>query len=316
MRYVLLGNYGVGNLGDEALKEYFLRRFPDVRWRVLSAHPRVHELPRLPAGVRSFFTPWWKTLRAIRRSDGVVFGGGSLFTDAESSYACFLWWWHAFLSRLLGRKIALAFQGIGPFRTKRGEWFARSACRMASHISVRDSLSRERLEHWKLNTEVIQTFDPVFSLIYNGKKHLSSKNVFIIVPRKNSSATFRDRARELLDSGEWDEVRILSMQPDDPEECALCAQLTAYAAHVRVVPVRLLSELAAHIAAASFVLTQRYHGALAALALGKEFEVLAQEEGDKLSQIPVLQWDGSRCLQLIAQGEAALRAWLLPDSSV
>ncbi|MDD5469604.1 MAG: polysaccharide pyruvyl transferase family protein [Candidatus Peribacteraceae bacterium] len=316
MQYVLIGNYGVGNLGDEALREYFLRQFSDVHWNVLSAHPRGDELPRLPAGIRSFFTPWWKTLRAIRRSDGVVFGGGSLFTDTESSYACFLWWWHVLVACILRKKIALAFQGIGPFRTKRGEWFARSACRMASHISVRDSVSRKRLEHWKLNTEVIQTFDPVFSLIDNEKKYLSSKNVFIIVPRKNSSATFRDRARKLLDSGEWDEVRILSMQPDDPAECELCAQLTAHAANVRVMPVRLLSELAMHIAAGTTVLTQRYHAALAAFALDKECEVIAQEEGDKLSQLSVLQWDGSRCVQLIAQGEAALRAWLTPDSSV
>jgi len=187
---------------------------------------------------------------------------------------------------------------------------------MASHISVRDSVSRKRLEHWKLNTEVIQTFDPVFSLIDNGKKYLSSKNVFIIVPRKNSSATFRDRARELLDSRAWDEVRILSMQPDDPAECALCAQLNAYAANVRVVPLRLLSELAMHIAAGTTVLTQRYHAALAALALDKHLETISQEEGDKLSQLSLLQWDGSRCVQLIAQGEAALRAWLTPDSPV
>ncbi|MDD3896956.1 MAG: polysaccharide pyruvyl transferase family protein [Candidatus Peribacteraceae bacterium] len=315
MQYVLIGNYGVGNLGDEALREYFLTQFPDVHWNVLSAHSRGDELPRLPAGIRSFFTPWWKTLHAIRRSDGVVFGGGSLFTDTESSYACFLWWWHVLVACLLQKKIALAFQGIGPFRTRRGEWFARSACRMASHVSVRDSLSRERLEHWKLNTEVIQTFDPVFSLIDNEKKYLSSKNVFVIVPRKNSSATFQNRARELLDSRAWDEVRILSMQPDDPEECVLCAQLTTHAANVRVVPVRLLPELAMHIAAGTTILTQRYHAALAALALGKAFEALAQEEGDKLSELTKYQGHSQQCLRLVRDGEAALRGWLERRSS-
>ena len=34
MRLLLVGNYGVGNLGDEALREYFLKRFPEVQGEV------------------------------------------------------------------------------------------------------------------------------------------------------------------------------------------------------------------------------------------------------------------------------------------
>jgi len=74
MRLLLVGNYGVGNLGDEALKEYFLTRFPEIDWIVVSANPRTGEVARLPMGIRSFFwLRWMATLRAYREADGVVF---------------------------------------------------------------------------------------------------------------------------------------------------------------------------------------------------------------------------------------------------
>ena len=97
MRYLLVGNYGVGNAGDEILKDYFLERFPGIEWIVCSACPVSGEVWRLPAGVRSFLSfKWLYTLWVLRKSDGMVFGGGSLFTDVESVRACFVWFAHAF----------------------------------------------------------------------------------------------------------------------------------------------------------------------------------------------------------------------------
>ena len=310
MKYVLIGNYGVGNLGDEALKDYFVKYFPDMQWQVVSANPDKNEFHRLPCGIRSLFAPWWQTVRVIRQSEGVVFGGGSLFTDTESLYACFLWWWHVFISHLLGKKVILAFQGIGPFRTWVGKWFARSSCKMASHISVRDSISMDRVKSWSLNTEVVQTFDPVFSLFNKVNTDLSSQNVFIILPRKNSSVTFLNRAQELLRIHTYDEVRILSMQPDDLQEQKLCMQLASYTKNPTVVPVRLLSELAAHMFVGSFILTQRYHGALAAIALSKDCEIIPQKEGDKLSQLKNMQEQPDQCRELVQAGEDVLREWM------
>ena len=106
MRCLLISNYGTGNHGDVALKEYFLTRFPEVEWIVLSANAQSpRDVPRLPFGLRSLFTtPWWRTLAALRSSDAVIFGGGSLFTDVESVRACLLWWWHACVARMLDRK--------------------------------------------------------------------------------------------------------------------------------------------------------------------------------------------------------------------
>lgn len=313
VHYLLVGNYGVGNFGDEALKEYFLSAFPEAAFQVLSAHPKEGEFPRLPAGFRSLFLAlWWRTFRVLRSSDGLVFGGGTLFTDSESVWACLLWWWHAFVCRLLGKPFFLAFQGIGPFHTRMGEWCARWTVAHAACVSVRDQASFERVKSWKTNTNIIQTFDPIFSLLVAKKKDCGSQKLLVIIPRKNSPSSFQDRAVQLWESKTWEVVRILSLQPEDPQEQEICRTI----AHVLsepdavIVPIRSAEELASHVCAAGFVLAQRYHGALAALALGIPFEAVSQREGDKLSSLSRIA--SSDISGLIQDGERRLRIALFP----
>lgn len=309
--FFLVGNYGAGNLGDEALKEYFLHAFPEVQWQVISARPAFGEFPRLPCGFRSFFSPWWRTIGAFRKSQGIVFGGGTLFTDLESVSACVIWWWHAFMARMFRKPIILAFQGVGPFRTGTGEWLARWVFRHAAFISVRDAASRGRLESWKLNKNIVQTFDPVILLLRSEKNSVSSQNVFVIIPRNNSNASFINRAMELMKERTPQDIVILSLKPDDEEERTVCRRLvTDLGGGARVVEVHSLQDLCREVSRASFVLAQRYHGALAALALGKELEVIPQGTGDKLEGLSSVA-DLPSYIALAHAGEQQLRALLL-----
>jgi len=288
MRFVLVGNYGVANLGDEALKEYFLTSFPDIDWVVLSAHPKKGELPRLPAGIRSlFFTPWWKTVRAIAGADGLVFGGGSLFTDIESVVACVIWSLHAATALFFRTPVFLAFQGMGPYKTRMGEWLSRWTARRAVFISVRDLESFQRVESWKLSTKLVQTFDPVFSLMVEKKYSRNTKKLFTIIPRHNSSELLQKTALECIKKHpEIDTVNVLLMQPDSsPEQATAQSLQTSLTMPSTVVPVQTLDDLMHAVGGSSLVLTQRFHGALAALAAGTPQIVLPQEPGDKLSQV-------------------------------
>ena len=316
MRCVLVGNYGVGNLGDDALRSYFLTGFPEIDWITTSVHPRGEtEVPRLPAGLRSILgTPWWRTIKAFRHSDAIVFGGGSLFTDVESSFACFLWWLHGLVGVLLGKKIILAFQGIGPFRTRRGEWFARWVVRRSSFISVRDASSAERVGTWRTNLPIVQTFDPVFSLMAKQNNIIDTKDVFIVIPRRNSGESFQRALAEFVLQHPASAVRCLLMQPDDPEERKVIERINGVLGRVpEVRDVRTLSDLMEQISRASFVLTERYHGALAAIALEKPLRIISQGEGDKLWVLERMlkRGEGERGALLIAvqRGEKALRRY-------
>ena len=303
MQYVLVGNYGTGNLGDEALKEYFLKKYPHISWKVISAKPSSAEFPRLPCGLRSVFSAWWRTVSVLKHSDGIVFGGGSLFTDTESVRACLIWWWHAFWARVFGRKIILAFQGIGPFTTKMGEWCARYAVRRAAFISVRDALSFERIKGWQKNTEVVQTCDPVISLIKAKIQSTDTKNVLAIIPRGNSTGTFTAKALEEVHSKNWNRIIIISMQGSDRSENKYCLSL-AKLSEGRIMKVKTMDELVSAVGCASKVISQRYHGALTAKIMRKDLVAVSQSDSDKLETIGNIDLDKTG--HLLLAGEAGL----------
>lgn len=298
MNYLLVGNYGVGNVGDEALREYFLERFPEVQWQVLSAYPQGSELPRFPAGLRSFFRfQWLRTVLALRWADGLVYGGGSLFTDSESLHACVIWAFPALFARLFRKPILLAFQGIGPFRTRMGEHLARWVIARASFISVRDAASAQRVEMWKKNTKIIQSFDPTISLLSKEKHDIRIKNLLIFIPRFSTAQSHAPHAlclsaqriaHVLALLRRWQKergpVRIISLHPGAPREHAL-SESVASSLGVPLEGVSSLSALGPLIRGATCVLTERYHGALSALAQGIPFFALRLSAGDKLDAL-------------------------------
>lgn len=310
MRLLLVGNYGAGNLGDDVLQDSFLSRFPEIEWVAVSAQPdaRRGEVPRLPSGLRSFVSsPWWATLRALRAADGVVFGGGSLFTDAESASACFLWWLHAAMARRYGKPLFFAFQGVGPFRTRLGGWLARCAMTGAAFLSVRDQASADRGRMLLPNTRIVQTFDPVFSFLVEKRIERRTTNILTVVPRKNSGAMFRARLRELAADPRFREVRILSLEPG-AELRAFEELRYALPKPATVVLVASVERLMLEMSGASLVLSQRYHASLAAHAAGAPLETVPQVEGDKhaglaeLQNVPVVE-----LLARVRRGEEEFR---------
>jgi polysaccharide pyruvyl transferase WcaK-like protein len=303
---MLVGNYGVGNMGDEALQKYFLHTFLDVEWTVVS-----YDVPRLPFGIRSLFTPWWKTVLVLWKTDGVVFGGGSLFTDVESLEGPFLWGWHAGLAWFFGKPVYLAFQGIGPFRTRISTYITRWTVQRARFISVRDDASFERIRQWR--GDVVKSFDPVFLALAKSRdvstvRDSVGRRHIVIIPRANSHHTFVNRAKDIYARGTFDAVSICSLEPGNPREKAVCETLLSIFPDSILHTIHAIDQLIDIVSSASFVLSQRYHGALIAFALGVPFDVIAQYDNDKLSSLLALNREDA--LRLVNAGESALRRTL------
>ena len=312
MRCVLVGNYGVGNIGDEALREYFLSAFSEIDWVCVSADARGEkEVPRLPLGLRSLFTPWWRTLSAIRCADALVFGGGSLFTDIESVWACLLWRSYASVAVLFGTPYILAFQGAGPWKTALGRRLARKTYRFASFISVRDVESLKRVRELVPTSGPVLSFDPAFALFAAYPKSSSLVRALAIIPRANSSEQFFARVSEKLKEG-WEAVTVLLLAPDSEEGVA--RRLQRMAPECRVVKVTTVRQLLAETAVSSAAIVQRYHGALAAIAMDVPVEIIPQAEGDKMAALrDDLLAFGSRkaeWLALVGIGRKALADFL------
>lgn len=304
---MLVGNYGVGNLGDELLRSYFVEAFPELSWCIVVVSPREKsEYSRLPAGIRSLLSlRWIKTLCAMRKADAFVFGGGSLFTDIESLRACILWFLHAAAAKCLRKPIILAFQGVGPFRTRVGEALARKSFSWASHISVRDDVSFTRMQSWKLNTKIVQSFDPIFCLYCREKTDDCIKNVITIVPRKNSDAIFLDVVKKECEEHPQAPLHILLLEPEAEQQIITLFQENLPAS-CEVYPCGTLQELFRRLSSATLVITQRYHAALAALALRIPLRIVPQGEGDKLHALPK-DTPREKLLALVKVGEDALR---------
>lgn len=310
MKLLLIGNYGVGNIGDEALRESMLRIFPEHEWTVVSARPdEKNEVPRLPCGLRSLFRPWWKTIAAYMRADAVVFGGGSLFTDHESLFAPFLWWVHGTFARLLWKPRILAFHGIGPLSSPLAMYFARSVVEHATFVSVRDPASLARIRSWNMRTEPIETFDLAFTA-FTAVAAQPSPGRLVLIPRSNSSEAFLEAAKKQL-AGEYEEIVVLLMQAHEGDR-SFAERLKTIARHkaVTVVEPQTVTEFLDHIKTASFVLSQRYHGALAALAMNISYDVIPQVPGDKISMLRDLGSSKGAMLTLLEQGTESLRAAL------
>ena len=119
MKNILIsGYYGFNNTGDEAMIETMstLLAKRDYGLIVLSSNPeRTKELYNVQAYDRYKF---FEIVKAIKKSDMVISGGGTLFQDITSKKSIWYYLGIVKLAQLLGKKVCVAYQGMGPLKTK------------------------------------------------------------------------------------------------------------------------------------------------------------------------------------------------------
>jgi len=119
MKNVLIsGYYGFNNIGDEAMIETIsaLLAKKDCSLIVLSSNPeKTKELYNVQAYNRFKLS---EIIKAIRKADILVSGGGTLFQDITSKKS--IWYYLGILriAQFFRKKICVAYQGLGPIDTK------------------------------------------------------------------------------------------------------------------------------------------------------------------------------------------------------
>ncbi|NET35274.1 MAG: polysaccharide pyruvyl transferase CsaB [Cyanothece sp. SIO1E1] len=161
MRAVLCGYYGKGNSGDEALLASLLQMLPaHVTPLVLSGEPKqtwnrygVDACDRMSA---------FSVGQALRSSDALIWGGGSLMQDATSAISPFYYGGLMGLARGWGLRTIAWAQGIGPLQYPLTRWIAKAALQGCTAVSVRDAGSQKLLSDWQIPCRVAP--DPVWAL--------------------------------------------------------------------------------------------------------------------------------------------------------
>ena len=177
MTILVVGYYGFGNAGDEAILSVIVEQFraavPAVRLVVSSGNPLA------TAAAFAVETVAWNQLaalaRAVQAADLIVIGGGGLFHDywgadpdsllTDRHWGIAYYAGCALLAALSGKPLMLYAVGVGPLFSAHGIRLTRAICDAASLITVRDPASREVLESIGVPRETMEvTADP--ALLY------------------------------------------------------------------------------------------------------------------------------------------------------
>jgi polysaccharide pyruvyl transferase CsaB len=169
---VISGYYGFGNAGDEAILCSMLALLRDaareageeLRFTVLSADPAATADSLNVQAIGR--TDLHRIIRAMRRADAFLSGGGGLLQDVTGrSLSVAYYLGLLLLARLLGLPAILYAQGIGPITRPFNRLLVRLMVSRATFISVRDEGSRQELLRLGVaRPPVTVTADPVFAL--------------------------------------------------------------------------------------------------------------------------------------------------------
>lgn len=166
-RVVMCGYYGFANAGDEAILEAIHGNIDalnaDIGITVLSKDP---EDTRRRYGYEavSRFRPW-NVLSTLRRSDLLIFGGGSLLQDRTSTRSLLYYVTVVRLAEWMGKKVMFYANGIGPVDKPANRRRVRRAALRADCLTLRDQNSAQELRAMGVErADLHVTADPVLTM--------------------------------------------------------------------------------------------------------------------------------------------------------
>lgn len=166
-KIVISGYYGFNNAGDEAMLtaivESLRKLEPEVALTVISGNPTETKTKYNVESIYRFDAP--QILTALKNTDLLVSGGGSLLQDVTSKKSLLYYLTVIAAAKHFGKKVMLFAQGIGPIRCGFLRTLTKWVCRKADLITVRDEESKSELVRLGIPEEQVHvTADAVLSL--------------------------------------------------------------------------------------------------------------------------------------------------------
>ena len=164
MRALIVGYYGYGNAGDEALLSCLLQQLPKgVTPVVLSQDPlataQTYAAFEVVVCARRDGLKLWQL---AQETDALIWGGGGLIQDVTSWRSPIYYLGLMGLAQSQGSRTVAWAQGIGPLQRSWLQSLARRAFGGCTGISVRDRGSAALLENWGI--PYLEAPDPVWAL--------------------------------------------------------------------------------------------------------------------------------------------------------
>ncbi len=165
-KIILSGYYGFDNIGDEAVLYSILaalrKEIKNVEITVLSNNP---EKTKALYSVNSINRWDMKAVaKAIKESDMLISGGGSLLQDVTSGKTIPYYLAIVKIAQFYKKKVVFYSQGIGPVNKGYSRWFIKKVVNKVDGIFVRDSASKKLLEEIGIKKPIGEALDPVLGI--------------------------------------------------------------------------------------------------------------------------------------------------------
>ncbi len=172
-KILIAGYYGFGNIGDEAILESVINKLSsklgDIEIEVLSAKPnKTLDKYNIPCIDRRSFP---QVVKAIKKCDLLVIGGGSLLQDVTSKKSIYYYLAIIYMGLAFKKKIMMYSQGIGPIHRNINRGLTSWLLSKVDFITVRDKNSRKELIKMGVTeNKIAVAADPVIGLKKTGKE--------------------------------------------------------------------------------------------------------------------------------------------------
>ena len=292
-KYIVSGYIGFDNFGDEAIAKVLtgrLKKSGAEKITLISSNPQKTAQIHQVASCKML--DFWKSLC---EADVLVSGGGSLLQDVTSVKSLIYYLGVIYSALILGKKVEIFAQGIGPINSKIGQILTRFALSRADKISVRDKKSQELLKKWGIESELVK--DPILEL------ELPHKNqIGVVGIQLRNYPTLTDKflnrlAEEVIKNFADKKIQIISLQDSvDLEVCekfARILKINGRENNIEVVNNLAINDLFECISNLEYLVAMRFHANVVGIKAGvKTLAINYDIKVKKLAEeynIPIVQ---------------------------
>ena len=288
MKLLISGYYGYGNLGDEALLAGLLSRLRERHQvTVLSGDPAN---TRALHGVQAVHR-YRGLLGALMQTDAVVSGGGGLLQDKTSSRSLQYYLSVIRLARLMGRRVVVYGQSIGPLSAQGKEQVGRAL--RSVPVAVRDETSQALLAATGVNAYL--TADPALLLCPAPQQPDSSQGPVLLIPR-GGYAHINQNLTELALELDRRGLPVVAMGIQPHEDDGPLQDMRKHLPHLDIWHPATPHEVLEQMARVRYVVSVRLHGLILAAVAEKGFsgivydpkvQAFLEEAGVKAHHAPI-----------------------------
>lgn len=232
---VLSGYYGFDNAGDEAILLSILQKLKshEITPVVLSGNPdKTASTYGVKAVDRMNIV---QVMKAIKESDGLISGGGSLLQDTKSPLSIIYYLGTMNIAHTFNKPVFFYSQGVGPVARKWLHPFIRMTLKRSALTSVRDNDSLDFLQKIKLHS-VELSVDPVLGLRHDGsasystsiRSFLDRQPVVVSIRPWGDDSRVIDKTIEMIEGLVKKQIPVLLLPFHQPHDVVVSQQVKEY----------------------------------------------------------------------------------------